>query len=146
MNYQTGSNYRTLSIPTSKNDQSMPGIHTNDVSHHPTFCTENDWLVISWYKINWCPIIRTLSDNLILSLGFCPLGPPTLCKPVLFFAWMAHSILGYTVITDFFISSPFNPLWPRWTNWVVQFDQNFGLKKKKGSLKKFPLSAASMSR
>ena len=31
-------------------------------------------------------------------------------------------------------------------NELVQFDQNFDLKKKKGSFKKIPMSAASMSR
>ena len=27
--------------------------------HHPHFGIENDGLIISWYKIRWCPIIRT---------------------------------------------------------------------------------------
>ena len=42
----------TPSIPTSKNDQSMPGIQPSHV------CIENDRLIISWYKIRWCAIIR----------------------------------------------------------------------------------------
>ena len=47
----------------------MPGIHTNDVAsyytQHPHFGTENDGLIISLYKIRWCPKIRT--DNINLS-------------------------------------------------------------------------------
>ena len=61
LNYQKSPNYRTPSSSTSKNDQSMPGIHTNDVYYQQPshFCTENGGLIISWCKIRWFLMIRT---------------------------------------------------------------------------------------